>query len=130
VPQQLAPKSQALTLLRCATRARACPVVTAENATVAATQPQDLRQVLDRALAANVRGLIVTGTCASTSRSAQQLCERHGASQPLMRFTAGCHPHNAKVRPGCCTAVGGLAPGPFPVVQQSGSRGRASGSHL
>ncbi|GIL72872.1 hypothetical protein Vretifemale_3164 [Volvox reticuliferus] len=55
----------------------------------------DLRDVLQRAYDANVRALVVTGTCVHTSTAAAQLCDAQRDSYPLF-FTAGVHPHNAK----------------------------------
>ncbi|GLC35822.1 hypothetical protein PLESTB_000497900 [Pleodorina starrii] len=66
----------------------------------------DLPAVLQRARDANVRALVVTGTCVRTSTAAAHLCEsqqrqegqgqgRGQGSYPLF-FTAGVHPHNAK----------------------------------
>ncbi|KAG2442849.1 hypothetical protein HXX76_002928 [Chlamydomonas incerta] len=57
----------------------------------------DLPKVLARAAAANVRALLVTGTCERTSKAAAKLVDTHAApDQPLLYFTAGVHPHNAK----------------------------------
>ncbi|KAG2443084.1 hypothetical protein HYH02_009498 [Chlamydomonas schloesseri] len=61
----------------------------------------DLPKVLGRAAAANVRALLVTGTCLRTAKAAANLVDAHAAAagtptQPLLYFTAGVHPHNAK----------------------------------
>lgn len=58
--------------------------------------------MLSRARAANVRAAIVTGTCVRTSEAAARLVDSQAASYPLF-FTAGVHPHNAKV---CIRVVG------------------------
>ncbi len=50
--------------------------------------------MIQRAVAANVAAMVVTGTCVRTSRDAQRLCQQH-TSYPLF-FTAGVHPHDAK----------------------------------
>ncbi|GLI68941.1 hypothetical protein VaNZ11_013370, partial [Volvox africanus] len=55
----------------------------------------DLKDVLQRAYDANVRALVVTGTCVRTSGAAAQLCDAQRDSCSLF-FTAGVHPHNAK----------------------------------
>ncbi|GFR41234.1 hypothetical protein Agub_g1907, partial [Astrephomene gubernaculifera] len=55
----------------------------------------DIDNVLQRAREANVRGLIVTGTCVRTSTAAARLCDAKSREHPLF-FTAGVHPHNAK----------------------------------
>ncbi len=58
--------------------------------------------MLSRARAANVRTAIVTGTCVRTSEAAARLVDNQAANYPLF-FTAGVHPHNAKV--GACDTV-------------------------
>lgn len=50
--------------------------------------------MIERARAANVQCMLVTGTCVSTSRKARKLCEAT-TNYPLY-FTAGVHPHHAK----------------------------------
>ncbi len=53
----------------------------------------DLNQVLNRAEAANVHSIIVTGTSLADSREALALTQRF---PDLLYATAGVHPHNAK----------------------------------
>jgi len=56
----------------------------------------DLDAVLERALAAGVTGVIVTGTSLAGSREAVALCRAHGQRFPgLLYATAGIHPHEA-----------------------------------
>lgn len=57
---------------------------------------KDREAVLRRAQAANVKAIIVTGTCVRTSQAAARLCDEFKDVYPLY-FTAGVHPHNAKV---------------------------------
>jgi len=64
----------------------------------------DRADVLRRARRAGVRALVVTGCSLESTRAALALCEAHndspegrgGEEYPLLRFTAGVHPHNAK----------------------------------
>jgi TatD DNase family protein len=63
----------------------------------------DRADVLRRARAAGVSAIIVTGCSLKSTRAALAICEGHNDSPegqsgeyPLMRFTAGVHPHNAK----------------------------------
>jgi TatD DNase family protein len=51
----------------------------------------DLDQVLDRARAAGVTAIVVTGTSAEVSAAAAEMAVRHG-----LYATAGIHPHHAK----------------------------------
>lgn len=57
----------------------------------------DLEAVLDRALAANVRNLVITGTSERESEHAVELCHRLAEQYPGMLYsTCGVHPHDAK----------------------------------
>lgn len=63
----------------------------------------DRADVLRRARAAGVGALVVTGCSLKSTRAALAICEEHNDSPegqkgeyPLLRFTAGVHPHNAK----------------------------------
>jgi TatD DNase family protein len=53
----------------------------------------DLAQVLERALAAGVANIVVTGATVSESRQAAQLAESH---PEMLYATAGVHPHHAR----------------------------------
>lgn len=60
---------------------------------------QDRDAVIERAVRANVRRMILTGTCLRTSRAAQKMCEAQAAAAAsgcAFSFTAGVHPHTAK----------------------------------
>ena len=60
---------------------------------------KDRADVLRRAKSAgNVAAIIVTGTCVRTSKAAASLCDEFAAGDFHLYFTAGVHPHNAKVR--------------------------------
>ncbi|RMH42499.1 MAG: hydrolase TatD [Gammaproteobacteria bacterium] len=52
----------------------------------------DVDDVVERALAAGVVAMVVTGTDIDTSRQAPKLCERW---EGCLFHTAGCHPHHA-----------------------------------
>jgi Tat protein secretion system quality control protein TatD with DNase activity len=52
--------------------------------------------VLRRAQAAGVAAVIVTGCNLRSSEAARKLCSQYRGEYPLY-FTAGVHPHNAKV---------------------------------
>ena len=52
---------------------------------------QDLDEVLERARAAGVAGMVVTGTAVDESLAARQLADRYG-----LYATAGVHPHHAR----------------------------------
>ena len=52
--------------------------------------------MLERAREARVSPIVVSGCCLRSSRQAQQLASAQGHAVPLY-FTAGVHPHNAKV---------------------------------
>ena len=54
--------------------------------------------MLQRATAAGVAACVITGTCEGTSRAAAELCVSELGRQHNLYFTAGVHPHNAKVR--------------------------------
>ncbi|MFI8483182.1 TatD family hydrolase [Pseudomonas sp. NPDC078700] len=51
--------------------------------------------VLDRAYAAGVMQLLLTGTSLAESEQAMLLCEKHDESQQRLFSTAGIHPHDA-----------------------------------
>lgn len=53
---------------------------------------RDLDEVIDRAAAADVTRLILTGTSVATTEAAQALCERFPGR---LYHTAGIHPHHA-----------------------------------
>jgi TatD DNase family protein len=53
----------------------------------------DRKQVIERALAAGVYKMVVTGTSVKSSLEAQALASRH---PEILTSTAGVHPHNAK----------------------------------
>jgi len=53
----------------------------------------DLAQVMQRAAAARVTPMIVTGSSVSNSQEAAKLCEKHPGT---LFCTAGVHPHDAK----------------------------------
>ncbi len=68
-----------------------------------ASYSPDRADVLRRAKQAGVRAVIVTGCSLKSTRTALRLCEEHNDSDagksgeyPLLRFTAGVHPHHAK----------------------------------
>lgn len=61
---------------------------------------KDRAAVLERAGQAGVQACIVTGTCVRTAQAAAELCASPLGRLHGLYFTAGCHPHNAKVRPG------------------------------
>lgn len=54
---------------------------------------EDLAQVLERARAAGVATIVVTGTSVAESRQAAQLAEAHPS---MLYATAGVHPHHAR----------------------------------
>ena len=54
---------------------------------------EDLAQVLERARAAGVATIVVTGTSVAESRQAVQLAEAHPS---MLYATAGVHPHHAR----------------------------------
>lgn len=62
----------------------------------------DLPQVLERAYAAQVKQMVITGTSVRESKEALALCRTHdtqdlnGAQGRRLFSTAGVHPHNAK----------------------------------
>jgi TatD DNase family protein len=63
----------------------------------------DRADVLRRARRSGVRAIVVTGCSLKSTRAALRLCEEHNDSDagkadeyPVLRFTAGVHPHNAK----------------------------------
>lgn len=72
----------------------AAAVHAAQHHSACLLDAQDRSEVLERARAANVQSMIVTGTCIGTSRRAKEICEE-STSYPLY-FTAGVHPHHAK----------------------------------
>lgn len=59
---------------------------------------KDRDAVLARAQQAGVQACIVTGTCVRTALAAAELCASPLGQAHGLRFTAGCHPHNAKVK--------------------------------
>lgn len=70
---------------------------------------QDREAVLARAREANVTSIIVTGTCMHTTAAAAALCDKlqatgDGSALPQLYFTAGVHPHNAKVGAAACSS--------------------------
>ncbi|MEH6638196.1 MAG: TatD family hydrolase [Porticoccaceae bacterium] len=57
----------------------------------------DQTEVLQRARAAGVDQVIITGTCVNSSEQALALCEQYADDFPGMLYTtAGVHPHDAK----------------------------------
>lgn len=58
---------------------------------------KDRAAVLERASRAGVAACIVTGTCVRTVRAAAELCGSEAGQRHGLWFTAGVHPHNAKV---------------------------------
>lgn len=57
----------------------------------------DLEAVLDRAMDANVRNLVITGTSERESEHAVELCQGFAEQYPGMLYsTCGVHPHDAK----------------------------------
>ncbi|CAG9466017.1 unnamed protein product [Pedinophyceae sp. YPF-701] len=57
---------------------------------------RDVDDVLRRAAAAGVAGIIITGCCLRTSRRAQTVVAEHAHGSVALYSTAGVHPHNAK----------------------------------
>src|SRR5262245_5874952 len=53
----------------------------------------DLDPVIDRALAAGVEAMVVTGTSIGASQAAKELAKQRPG---VLYFTAGVHPHDAK----------------------------------
>ena len=64
--------------------------------------------MLERAGLAGVEALVVTGTCIRTATAAAELCSSPAAQQHGLYFTAGIHPHNAKVRRHACNGCNAL----------------------
>lgn len=58
---------------------------------------QDRAAVLERAERAGVAACIVTGTCVRTATAAAELCNSAAGRRHSLYFTAGVHPHHAKV---------------------------------
>jgi TatD DNase family protein len=58
---------------------------------------KDREAVLERATRAGVAAMIVTGTCERTARAAAELCASEAGQRHGLWFTAGVHPHHAKV---------------------------------
>ena len=56
---------------------------------------KDRAEVIQRAAAAGLQALVVTGSCLRTTEAAAALCDDSSHPLPLY-FTAGVHPHNAK----------------------------------
>ena len=70
----------------------------------------DLPQVLERATAADIASIIVTGTSVEVSREALELCRERGNG---LFCTAGIHPHDAKeFSPGSISALEEIASDP------------------
>lgn len=75
-----------------------CPLIDIGVNLVDPSFAKDRQRVIERARSANVIAIVVTGTCVRTSRAAAALCDEFMGIFPLY-FTAGVHPHNAKVTP-------------------------------
>jgi Tat protein secretion system quality control protein TatD with DNase activity len=65
--------------------------------------------VLSRASAAGLESIIITGSCVRSTKAAMDLA--HTATPLPLYFTAGCHPHNAKVILTRCNYSGQLHSG-------------------
>lgn len=78
---------------RCRRRAAAAPP------TCSLEYSQDREEVLQRARQCGVEAIVITGCCLRTSAAASELAEGPQGAGPALFFTAGVHPHNAKVRP-------------------------------
>ncbi len=56
----------------------------------------DLERVIERAFAAGIRGMAITGTSVEDSRKALEICRRYGGQfDGVLGATAGIHPHHA-----------------------------------
>ena len=57
---------------------------------------KDREQLIDRAQAANLNHILITGTCVEESKKALALCEQYQSQYPnFLSCTAGVHPHDA-----------------------------------
>lgn len=59
----------------------------------------DLDQVLKRAAASNVRGILVTGSCLKTSQEAIDICKKFSTPECRLYATVGVHPCSAATVP-------------------------------
>ena len=82
---------------------------------------KDRDAVLARAQQAGVQACIVTGTCVRTAQAAAELCASPLGQAHGLRFTAGCHPHNAKVHPVVFSSQGASAAAAWAVQSASQS---------